>query len=443
MAVDHVKTKEGIVHGVPMDGYTLFKGVPFAKPPVGELRFEPPVDPEPYIGGEYYATQWPKMAPQHFHEEPDSEGVRLYTREFYSNPEFSVPASEDCLYLNIWTPAATGEEKLPVAMWIHGGGLEHGWCSEMEFDGAAYAAKGVILVSVAYRVNVFGFFYSEEQEARIGHSGNQGHLDQVQALRWIHENIAAFGGDPENVTVFGQSAGAMSTQAMVITPLTRGLLKGAILQSGGGVSGMLGRGLSREEAAGISEEVMQRCGVSGFDGLKKVPAAKLYRVAEEMMAEHMGLIFIHNVDGYMFTGSLEEMTENRTLAEIPYMIGSTGRDIFVNKGDDYRKGGLYLAAVDYAERLERLGYPPVYVYEFTHDLPGNDDGPFHSTELWYTFGSLGRCWRPMGEADYALSERMVTAWTSFMKSGDPNGSAGKDGAWRPYTKADPFVETFA
>lgn len=437
MALTRAKTTEGIVRGVPKDGYTVFKGVPYAKPPVGPLRFEAPEDPDPYPGGYYDAAQWPAMAVQCRTDPPEGEPdpMGLYAREFHDDQRFSVPASEDCLYLNIWTPARDAGEKLPVAVWIHGGALNHGYCSEKEFDGEAYAARGVILVSIAYRVNVFGFMYTEEQESRVGHSGNQGHLDQVKALTWVKKNIAAFGGDSENITLFGQSAGAMSSQVLAASPLTDGLFDRVILQSGGGLIG-LASVQTRGEALELGREVMERCGVSSVDELKALPSATLYRAACEMERAHQGLVFRTVIDDYLLDDDLPTMAEKGDLAKVPYMIGYTKDDIASVPGQSPRESLLYKAAEDYALRLERMEYPPVYVYEFLHDLPGSEDGAFHSAELWYTFGTLGRCWRPMGEADYALSKEMVKLWTDFMKTGVPSED------WRGFTEDDPYVRSF-
>ena len=198
-----VSSNYGTINGIQKDGYSVFRGIPFAKVPTGALRFAPPQKPESFKEA-YDAFTFRSIPMQHF-TDPDG----LYQKEFYDNPDF--PISEDCLYLNIWTPAHTASEKLPVAVWIHGGGFEHGFSTELEFDGEAYAKKGVILVTISYRVNVFGFLYDQKQEKELGFSGNQGLLDQIAALEWISENIAAFGGNPDNITIMGQSAGAMSS----------------------------------------------------------------------------------------------------------------------------------------------------------------------------------------------------------------------------------------
>ena len=221
MAITETKTKYGQVHGVQKDGYTVFRGVPYAKPPVGEKRFCPPEEPACWEGV-YKADHFGCVCPQTEHE-PDS----FYGKEFYLDPEFGMKQSEDCLYLNIWTPANTVDEKLPVAFWIHGGAFMHGFSHESEFDGAAYCERGVILVAINYRLGAFGFLAHPwlSEESGAGRSGNYAILDQIAALKWVKENIAAFGGDPENITVFGQSAGCMSVQTLVSSPLTENWIR--------------------------------------------------------------------------------------------------------------------------------------------------------------------------------------------------------------------------
>ncbi len=428
-------TPQGTFRGCPMKNHTLFKGIPYAKAPVGALRFEPAAEPDCFDGVQN-ADTFPPIAMQHF-----TDPVGMYQKEFYSNPAYQFPISEDCLYLNIWTPAAGADEHLPVAVWIHGGGLEHGFAAELEFDGEAYCQKGVILVSVAYRVNLFGFLYTEEQEARLGHSGNQGFLDQIRALRWVYENIRSFGGDPENITLMGQSAGAISTQVLALSPLSGPYIKRAILQSGGGLEAFRNLYLTREEALSITEKVYELCGVSSLEKLKEFPAEFLLEKADELMAFYSSLPFRPVIDGYVLPEHPSIMVQKGMLAKVPYLIGSTKNDLLIPKGAaSHREGSLYKAAVSYARMCNSIHYPPVYVYEFCHDLPGSPDGAFHSSELWYTFGTLSRCWRPMTKEDYRLSEEMVACWTSFMKTGNPNTPGCPD--WKPCTLDSCYIRTF-
>ena len=208
-----ITTRYGSIEGLERKGYALFLGVPYAKPPVGALRWHRPLPPEPWEGVRE-AKAFPNRSMQEIHEDP------FYDKEFYDEAAYQTPVSEDSLYLNIWTPAKSAGEKLPVAFWIHGGAFMGGFGHEKEFDGAAYCRRGVILVTVNYRLGSWGFLahplLSAEAAAEGGPavSGNYGILDQIAALRWVRENIGAFGGDPENITVFGQSAGGMSVQTL-------------------------------------------------------------------------------------------------------------------------------------------------------------------------------------------------------------------------------------
>lgn len=427
-------TSLGTFRGCPMEGYTIFKGIPFAKPPVGQLRFEPPQKLEPFQGV-YPADTFPSIAMQHF-TDPDGK----YEKEFYSNPDFQFPISEDCLYLNIWTPAKYAGQRLPVVVWIHGGGLEHGFSTELEFDGQAYCEKGIILVTIAYRVNVFGFLYSPEQEERLGHSGNQGFLDQIAALEWISDHIQAFGGDPENISLMGQSAGAISTQVLCLSPLSSQYITKAILQSGGGLDAFHDLYITKEASLAVTEKLYELCGVSGLQELKQLPAEVLLEKSDELMSLLPSLPFRPVIDGYVLPEHPKTMVKQGMLAHIPYIIGSTKDDLGIPEGASHREGNLHQAAVSYARLCHSRNYPPVYVYEFCRDLPGNQDGAFHSSELWYTFGTLKRCWRPMTDADYALSAEMVEHWTSFMKTGNPNNASVP--RWEAYTPEKPFVRTF-
>ena len=211
MAITLAKTKCGMVSGVEMPdkGITVFKGIPFAAPPVGDLRWKAPQPVEPWEGV-LPATSFKPAAWQEYHKKGS-----FYDREWGHKP---FERSEDCLYLNIWTPAESADEKLPVAVWIYGGGFMSGFAHENEFDGEAFSSKGVIYVSINYRLNIFGYLSHPDLEDEDGVSGNCGMYDQIAALRWVNENIASFGGDPENVMIFGQSAGAGSVISLFARP---------------------------------------------------------------------------------------------------------------------------------------------------------------------------------------------------------------------------------
>lgn len=429
-----VSSNYGTINGIQKDGYSVFRGIPFAKVPTGALRFAPPQKPESFKEA-YDAFTFRSIPMQHF-TDPDG----LYQKEFYDNPDFHFPISEDCLYLNIWTPAHTASEKLPVAVWIHGGGFEHGFSTELEFDGEAYARKGVILATISYRVNVFGFLYDQKQEEELGFSGNQGLLDQIAALEWISENIAAFGGNPDNITIMGQSAGAMSSHVLTFSPLAAPMIHQAILQSGsiaGFPSPMV---FTKAQAQAVTDKLYELCGVSSIEELRRLPAEDLLDRSDELMTLYPSLPFRPVVDGHVLPDTPDVLTKEGGMAHIPYLMGVTKDDLFIPEGASHREGGFFTAAVSFANACRKQNLP-VYLYEFCHDLPGSSDGAFHSSELWYTFGTLDRCWRPMTDADHALAEKMVTCWTDFMKHGNPNSTGTND--WKPWTEEHPYVKTFA
>lgn len=434
-----IETKQGKVSGVPMGDHILFKGIPYAKPPVGELRWKPPAEPEPW-DGVFAADRFPNKCMQM------GRHNGFYQKEFGNNAAYEVPSSEDCLYLNIWAPASERAEKLPVAVYIHGGAFMGGHCSEVEFEGAGYCKRGVILVSINYRCNIFGFLAHPwlSAESEKGISGNYGILDQAAALRWVRENIGAFGGDAENVTIFGQSAGSMSVQTLVSSPLARGLVQKAILQSAGSYGGGVNRDLSLTEAMDIGRQVVNLAKVQSLDELRSLSAEAVFALTEkmqELFPMSGGLTFVPNIDGYVLEDGYDRLVEKNEILRIPYMIGSTEDDLTCTAEDIQAgiKSRLYQGCIDWGLKNEENGNVPSYVYYFSHHLPGDGAGAFHSSELWYMFESLDRCWRPMTEQDRELAKRMTDYWTNFMKTGNPNGQ--REG-WKPCTKENPFVMEF-
>ena len=256
-----VTVKEGALEGAFSDDKqsVIFKGVPYAAPPVGELRWKRP-QPHAKWEGVRPALEFSAKAPQ-----ADLSKMGLYGKEFYSDE--NLKQSEDCLYLNIWTPAsAQPGDKLPVFFWIHGGAFTHGSGAEKEFDGEQFARNGVVFVSINYRVGALGFFAHPELDAENpeGISGNYGIYDQVAAIDWVYENIAAFGGDPDCITAAGQSAGCMSVQTLISSDLTRGKIKRAVLQSAGGLGG-LSHDVSVEMRVKSSKELMEKLGAKNIE----------------------------------------------------------------------------------------------------------------------------------------------------------------------------------
>lgn len=429
-----IETKYGKLEGRDHGWYETYFGVPYAQPPVGDLRWRAPVPPQPWEGvrpaKEFSGKAW------------QAEGSSPpWDKDFYDDPHYEYPSTEDCLYLNIWAPK--GGKDLPVAFWIHGGAFMGGNGMEKEFDGVEYARRGVLLVTVNYRLGVFGFLAHPWLTEEAGVSGNYGSLDQIAALNWVYENIAAFGGDPKNITVFGQSAGAMSTQTLISSPLTEDKIARAILQSGGSY----GAGLHRDIPLADQEEYgalfAESVGARDLADLRSRPAEEIFRALGAFLPQIMGraggLIYAPTLDGKLLTAGYYETMDRGEIKRIPYLLGCTKDDIrLAPDAPAGRDSDLYKGCLAFSHKLEDLGWDPAYVYYFDRDLPGDDQGAWHSSELWYTFGTLGRCWRPWAPEDYALSARMLDYWTNFMKTGDPNGPGLP--AWKPCTQADPYVQ---
>ena len=439
-----IQTRYGQIEGMERNGYQVFLGVPYAQPPVGELRWKAPQALRPWQG---------ILRADHFSArsmQPTDREKGFYDKEFRDEPQYTTTPDEDSLYLNIWVPSDAAGKKLPVAFWIHGGAFMTGSGFEKEFDGEAYCRKGIILVTINYRLNIWGFlahpWLSAENEHHV--SGNYGILDQIAALNWVYENIEAFGGDPENITVFGQSAGAMSTQTLISSPLTGSRIRRAIMQSGGGYR----IGLNRDDLtlATLEEfgtEFTRLAGVQNLKEMRELPAERIMALTGEFMQavfpKSHGLFLVPAIDGYVLPDNYSAAIEQGRIKDIPYLLGSNKNDIMTTPEQiaSGEKGPLQKGCEAFALRQDQLGRAPVYVYDFRRDLPGDDAGAFHSAELWYSFGTLGRAWRPFTEEDFALSETMLDYWTNFMRTGDPNGGSLKD--WRPFTEKDPFTRVFS
>lgn len=441
-----VQTKYGKISGYPMAGYTVYKGIPYAKPPVGDLRWRAPQEMEPWDGvleAKSFGNAAPQMLPEEGHPI-----MGRFKKEFYSDPEFMPQMSEDCLYLNIWSPDHEDGAKLPVAFWIHGGGFGGGFGSEVEFDGEKYCDRGVILVTINYRVGAFGFLAHPwlSAENPQGISGNYGILDQVAALNWVYENIEAFGGDRGNITVFGQSAGSMSTQTLISSPLTEGKIARAILQSGINCEkGFLFTPTLAEEEE-IGQLFVEAAKVDSLEQMRAMTTEQIIEAKARMDAKTWGMgkgiVLVPNVDGYLLTESVNDVYAHGTMKKIPYMAGCVTDDLG-SKPEEVAAGNpgdILEECKAWCIRQQELGNPPAYAYHFSRRLPGDDWGSFHSAELWYMFGTLYRCWRPMDRTDYGISRQMLNYWTSFMKSGDPNG-LGEE-IWAPCTRENPFVRMF-
>lgn len=467
-----VKTENGIVRGIPAADprITAFKGVPFAAPPVGELRWRAPQKAGNFDG----VRECYKFAPISMQEIPGEDPNAFYSKEWNVDPDIEM--SEDCLYLNIWTPAKKADEKLPVMVWIFGGGMTAGNTSEMEFDGERIARRGVILVSVNYRVNVFGFLAHPDLvcEALKNNEapGNVGLLDQRAGIQWTKRNIAAFGGDPDNITIFGQSAGGRSMWAQLSSPMNKGLFQKAIPQSGA-LADDFARYPSLEEVMKRGEQFLGYLGVSSIEEARKIDAKTLM----EKTLLYKGPRWSPMLDGKFMPIDPVDAIKMGTYNDVRILTGNTSNEGRMHapektvaefqeyakktykedaeeflkianvkteediarfyKSDDcnvFETGNKYAAIKAYEHKR-----PPVYLYRFNPEIPGDDAGSFHSSDLWFEFETLAKCWRPFKGKHYDLARQMCNYWTNFAKTGDPNG-LDADGTemekWRPVTEGD-------
>ncbi|UCF35988.1 MAG: carboxylesterase family protein [Acidobacteriota bacterium] len=443
-----VETRYGRLQGAVNEDKTVtsFKGIPFAAPPVGNLRWREPQPPAAWEGIRD-ATHFSASCMQ------AGEGqARLpWTEEFMNQTEIS----EDCLFLNVWTPANSVSERLPVLAWIHGGGFREGSGSIDVYDGEELARKGIIVVTVNYRLGVLGFLSHPELTAESSHhaSGNYGYMDQVAALRWIQENIVAFGGDPGRVTVSGQSAGALSVQALSVSPLAKGLFQRAILVSGARMSTMT-RFVPRDLAEAKGVEFAQSKGVSDLAGLRALPAAEL--IADFRPNNDWSSI----VDGWFLPEAMDTILTKGQHSDVPTMAGLTADDrrprlstlaefheqARTEYGD--RTTGflnLYpansdeeaiqmasratrdlgrIATAEWAEFRGNASQAPAYTYFFSRAIPWPEHpefGAFHTSDVVYWFNNLKMLDRPWLEADWNLADTASSYWVNFARTGDPNG----------------------
>ena len=479
-----VKTENGWVKGLPAADprITSYKGIPYAAPPVGENRWRAP-QPCPDWEGEreaYAFSPIPMQAPI------SADPGNLYDREWHVDKE--IPMGEDCLTLNIWAPA-DGRKGLPVFVWYFGGGLQVGYSAEMEFDGERIARRGIVVVTVNYRVNVFGFLCHPEITRESPEApANFGFLDQQEATRWVQRNIASFGGDPDNITIGGQSAGGMSVSAQLTCPQNKGLIRRAIIQSGAFAPPYpfdFGLCSDLRHAEEMGEKFFDFLGVKSLREARAIDAVTLRDKLLAWDGVHgSGRTTGEAVDRvFSFRNSQEWFLDENRLP-VPVLLGHTaseffsfpaardeaelrsyaeklfGKDkdaflaFFAHPADQEsirRDGGVN--AIEFAVRAaaqyqKRQGSDlPLYYYQFDGEIPGWDHpGTFHSVDLWFFFETLAKCWRPFKGKSYDLARQMCDYWCNFIKTGDPNGldSQGEQlPAWPAFDPDEPVRMNFA
>lgn len=467
------KTPQGALRGISVESNVrAFRGIPYALAPTGERRWQPPVPAPDWQGVRDAAAPGPACM------QPQSQNTSVYS-------ETLEAMSEDCLSLNVWAPQDAS--KAPVMVWIHGGSLLTGYSGSPFYDGTKLAGKGVVVVSINYRLGVFGFFAHPELTAESPHnaSGNYGLLDQIEALKWVQRNIASFGGDPENVTIFGESAGALSTMYLLASPLAEGLFDKAIAESPYMVpTPELKKsqyGLKSGEEIGL--KVAEKLGAENLKALRAIDAQTLNAAPIEG-----GPIPQATIDGWVLTRQLPETFDAGEQAHVPLMAGFNSGEIrtllgllppvpdsaaayetamrtkyadlaetylALYPGDDPRES-LLAATRDavYGWSSQRLARNQAaigelsYVYMFDQSYPAvealNLTG-FHASEIPYVFGVVGDDdqlppnWpKPPGDAEnIALSEAMMDYWTSFAKTGEPRAPGQPD--WRPFSDNEAYM----
>ncbi|WP_419198161.1 carboxylesterase/lipase family protein [Novosphingobium resinovorum] len=420
-------TRSGQVRGSVEEGVTSWKGIPFAAPPVGELRWRAP---QP-------AASWSGV------RDATSYGNDCMQKPFPSDAApLGTPPAEDCLYLNVWKPEAA-REKLPVVLWIYGGGFVNGGSSPPTYSGARLARKGVMVVSFNYRLGRFGTFAHPQltaQRADGGLAGNYGVMDQIAALKWVHDNIAAFGGDPGNITLIGESAGGMSVNMLMTSPLSQGLFRRAVVMSGGDGKALGAGGLDEAEKTGVAFAATQ--GIAADD---PKALARLRAMPAEQVVGGLNLAALFGgprppfsspfVDGKVVVDVAQAYGAGR-FAKVPVMVGATSADI---GGPD---GFMVKGARDVARALA-AGGAPVYAYRFSYVASSlADKGAGHATDIPYFFDTQAiKYGNAVTARDDAMGTTISDALVAFAKTGDPNG--GKLPVWPRYDPAKDVIMDFA
>ena len=398
-----VKSPCGEIRGVATkyDGVVAYKGIRYAT----AGRFEYPTEVTSWEGV-YDATEYGACAyqPRAFYNEEEMKKKVFYYNEFRKGETYKY--SEDCLFLNIFAPEKS-DGGLSVIVYIHGGGFTGGCAHEKHFDEPVWPKAGVIGVTINYRLGPLGFATLPELMEEAGRTGNYGLYDQLTAISWVRHNIAAFGGDPDNITIMGQSAGAMSVQQLCLSPLARGSFHKAVMCSGGGISRILAAA-SPEKHYDFWKSIMEKCGASTLEEFREVPVEELFRVWQENKKMSMGGGCSPCIDGALVVDAGHRVLARGEQHHIPYLIGTTSHDV------------IPPILFSMAKKWCKAQSTPAYLWFFERNLPGDDHGAWHSADLWYWFGTLDNCWRPFGERDRRLSCEMVDRLCAFAKSGEPN-----------------------
>jgi para-nitrobenzyl esterase len=473
---DPVRVEQGLLAGTNGSSADMrvYRGIPFAAPPVGDLRWKAPQPAAKWQGArqasEFSNACWQTQYPA---------AAAIYQAKL-------PPLSEDCLYLNIWTPANSAKDRLPVMVWIHGGGFTRGFAGTRAYDGEALARKGAVIVTINYRLGIFGFFAHPALSAESGHhaSGNYALLDQIAALQWVQKNIAAFGGDPARVTIFGESAGSWAVNTLMASPLAKGLFQRAVGESGGSFSPMktlaeaekegekLAASMAPAPAAGVKTEAGDKPGTQSIlKMLRARPAEELLKASDAETVRPM-------VDGWVLREDVATIFAQGKQNDVPLIIGYNADEgttlapqganlkammftggvyqrygsqadaflkIYPAGSDEQAVSSFYSAFRDqlfgwemrtWARMATTSGHQPAYLYYFSRRPPGPQSArlrAFHAADIAYVFGTF--VWPfPWEDTDKKLSDAITSYWVNFAASGNPNG--GSLVKWPVYSAKD-------
>ena len=463
-----VKTENGLVRGFPGNNtrISVFKGIPFAQPPVGKNRWRAPQPLEDWEG----IRDCYKFGPIPYQDQP-AVGTDIYCKEWHVDPD--IDRDEDCLYLNVWTNAKSADDKLPVLVWIYGGGFQWGYSAEMEFNGENLAKKGIVVVTINYRLGAFGFLahselFKESPEA----PANFGLLDQLAGLKWVKRNIASFGGDPDNITIAGQSAGGGSVLNHLTSESSIGLYQKAIILSGiiafPYIKDFVMTPRTIDDACSYGVKFFDRLGVKTVEEARKLDASYIREVYAKFR-ETESFFFTPMIDNVFQHDEPLKLFMQGKHAHVPLMSGNTfdefpsfiladskdefegkAKEIFGGKASEFlsfpeaqkHNGNMYapVRAIECAVKATfEHNDKPGYYYSFEPDIPGEDNpGTFHSVDLWFFFDNLDKCWRPMTGRHFDIARQMSLYFVNFIKNGDPNGNDVDGSAlpmWKPYTES--------
>jgi para-nitrobenzyl esterase len=481
-ATDPVRVEQGLVSGTAgsLADIRVYRGIPFAAPPIGDLRWKEPQPAAKWKGvrqaAEFSNACW---------QTPYPAAAAIYQAKL-------PPLSEDCLYLNIWTPAKSAKDRLPVMVWIHGGGFTRGFAGTRSYDGEALARKGAVIVTLNYRLGIFGFFAHPGLSAESGHnaSGNYALLDQIAALQWVKKNVAAFGGDPDRVTIFGESAGSWAVNALMASPLAKGLFQRAIGESGGSFSPMKALAEAEKEgeklAASITPAPATDAKTEGGQSSSSQPVLKTLRAksAEELLKASDSETVRTIVDGWVLPQDITTIFSQGKQNDVPLIVGYNADEgttlapqaanlkafmfiggvhqrygaqadallkIYPASSDEEAVSSFYSAYRDqafgwemrtWARTATQTGHHPAYMYYFSRRPPGPQSAKlraFHAVEIAYVFGTF--VWPfPWDATDKKLSDAITSYWVNFATSGNPNG--GSLVKWPAYSPKEDQVLDF-